>query len=227
MSRAKLRLLGVLGIVFAVLSVPLSAQAQAIGPAAQSIPPGEASVIYIEFRFLSAQVLPGSFNASARKVWRSGTRYMRLEEEPDEQQGIAGTMIVNEPNVWMWNRLTGIARHIVDHGPTYVAHFPLFPDERALEGLEFGQEEVFFRKSGAKRRADEVVDHVECSVQSLIVGDATLTLYIRKSTRLPYQVSITKPRNAYSVRYESYEPALPFDATLFAPPRNVRIEEAK
>jgi hypothetical protein len=225
MSRVKVLLIDVLRIVFAVLLVPLSAQAQAIRPAAQS--PREASVIYIEFRFLSPQVSPGSFSASSRKVWRSGTRYLRLEEAPDEQQGIAGTMIVNEPNIWMWNRLTGIARHVVDHGPTYVVHVSLFPDEPALKRLEFGQEEAFFTKKGAKRRADEVIDHVQCSVQSLTVADATVTLYIRKSTRLPYQVSIVKPRNAYSVRYESYEPALPFDATLFTQPRNVRIEEAK
>jgi hypothetical protein len=192
-------------------------------------PGGEAPIVYIQFRFLSQQLVPGTFAASPRKVWRSGTRYMRVEEEPDLQQGIAGTTIVNEPDLWMWNRLTGAARHVVDHGAPYEAHIALFPDEPApmLKLLEFGREKAFFAKNGGDQGADAVVDHVECSVQSLIAGDSLVTLYLRKSTGLPFQISISNPRHAYSVRYEIYEPAFPFDAALFAPPPNIKIEEAK
>jgi hypothetical protein len=173
--------------------------------------------------------MPRSFAASPRKVWRSGTRYMRIEEEPDPQQGIAGTTIVNEPDAWMWNRLGGTARHIVDQGPTYEAHFPLFSGEPEpmLKRLEFGREKAFFAKNGADQGADQVVDHVECGVESLVAGDSLVTLYLRKSTGLPFEISISNPRHAYSIRYETYEPALPFDAALFAPPPNVKIEEAK
>src|SRR5437868_5253038 len=74
-------------------------------------------MIYIEFRPVSPNIKPGSFEASVRKLWRSGDRYLRIEEALDPQRRIHGVIIVNEPDSWMWNRSDNTALHILDRRP--------------------------------------------------------------------------------------------------------------
>ncbi len=186
-------------------------------------------IIYIEYRFVAPTIEPGSFEASTRKVWRSGDRYLRIEEAPDPKQGIHGVMIVNEPDSWLWNRLNNVARHIVDPGPTFIVRFPIFLAEslKKLQGLELGRERDFFSAHGATVIPDQILDGVECTVQSLQVDDSTLVLYLRKSDGSPFQLSINNPRNSHAVRFERYEVRSQFEPSLFAAPEGARIIEAK
>lgn len=185
-------------------------------------------MVHVEFRFLSPKINPGSFEASIRKVWRSGDQYLRIEEAPDLQQRIHSVIIVNEPDVWMWNRFDNTARHIVDSGPTNVVHDPLFSGEpsKVLQGLEIGGEKDFFAANKASSLPDENVDGMDCAASSLTVDDSTLTLYLRKSDGSPFQVSIKNPRGAYAVRYEKYESRLRLDPSLFVAPKEAKISEA-
>lgn len=85
-----------------------------------------------------------------KRIYRAGTRYCRTEENPDIQNGIHGLMIINEPDVWMVNRLDKSARHIIDTGPTYNCRMPMFINgaedmKKTLAELEFGRELDFFR----------------------------------------------------------------------------------
>jgi hypothetical protein len=39
----------------------------------------------------------GSFAAKPKVFWRASNRYCRVDEEPDPENGIHGTLILNEP----------------------------------------------------------------------------------------------------------------------------------
>ena len=55
---------------------------------------------------LESPEVPGqSFAAKPKTLYRAGTGYCRTEELPDPEHGIHGLMIINEPDVWMVNRL--------------------------------------------------------------------------------------------------------------------------
>jgi hypothetical protein len=184
---------------------------------------------YVEMRFLSPEIKPGTFEASARKVWRSGVRFIRLEEAPDTSQHIWGLTIVNEPDIWMWNRFDDTAKHIVDQGPSFVAHLPVFTGERdkRLLNLEVGREKEFFAANHASQLPDKVLDGVSCETQSTKIDDATLTLYLKKLDGRPYQISIASPRSTYAVRYEKYEDRRPMDLSLFKMPSGPKVTESK
>ena len=101
-----------------------------------------------------------SFAAQPKRMYRAGSRYGRIDENPDLEHGIHGLMIINEPDIWLVNRLTKTANHIVDEGPTFDCRMPIFANAEDVtfdEGLkkpenqlEFGQEmEYFLSRSGA------------------------------------------------------------------------------
>jgi hypothetical protein len=216
-----------LGLLLCQVAVVTSVEA---GPPAESPDTRDdgRAMVYLEYRILSPKIEPGSFGASIRKVWRSGDRYLRTEEAPDPQQHIHGVIIINEPNVWMWNRFDNSAKHIVDPGPTYVVHDPLFSGEpsKGLQRLEIGREKDFFSVNKASQLPDETIDDVVCATQSLTVDGSMLTLYLRKSDGSPFQISIKNKQGAYAVRYEKYESRLRLDPALFGAPKEAKISEA-
>jgi hypothetical protein len=61
----------------------------------------------------SPEIPKDSFAAEAKRMYRAGSRYCRIEENPDLEHGIHGLLIMNEPDVWMINRLAKTARHMV------------------------------------------------------------------------------------------------------------------
>jgi hypothetical protein len=184
-------------------------------------------MIYIEFRPVSPNIKPGSFEASVRKLWRSGDRYLRIEEALDPQRRIHGVIIVNEPDSWMWNRSDNTALHIVDRGPTFIAHYPIFQGENSLQALEFGKEKEFFAAHSSTPLPDQTIDDTEYAVQSLRHDDSTLMLYLQKSNGNPFAVAISNSRRAYSIRFEKYDAHVQFDSSLFTPPAGANVTEAK
>lgn len=188
-----------------------------------------AQMTYVEYRYVSPKIAPGSFEGSLRKVWRSGTRYVRIEEELDPQRGTQEMVSVDEPNIWMWNRVDNKGKHLVDPGPTYNAHVPIFSGERSprLDQLEIGRESAFFDTLGATEFADTALDGIACTVRSLTVDNAVVTLYARKTSGVPLQLTIVSPHDNIAIRYEIYEPGLPFDPSLFAAPSDVALAEPK
>ena len=53
----------------------------------------------------SPEVPKESFAAQAKRMYRAGSRYCRIEENPDLEHGIHGLVIINEPDTWMVNLL--------------------------------------------------------------------------------------------------------------------------
>src|SRR5882724_1033467 len=78
-----------------------------------------ATMTVVSARLRHPEVPDQSFGAKPKVYFRAGTRYCRIEEEADPQNGIHGVMIINEPDVWMVNLLDKSAKHFVDTGPTF------------------------------------------------------------------------------------------------------------
>ena len=57
-----------------------------------------------------------SFTLKPKTMYRAGTTYCRIEEQPDPERGIHGVVVINGPDVWMVNLLTKTARHMIDPG---------------------------------------------------------------------------------------------------------------
>src|SRR5947209_3367332 len=65
-------------------------------------------------RLESPDVPKTSFPALPKTMYRAGSRYCRIEELPDSEHGIHGLVVINEPDIWLANRLDKTAQHQVD-----------------------------------------------------------------------------------------------------------------
>jgi hypothetical protein len=78
-----------------------------------------ATMTMLTVKLESPEIPKESFAAQPKRIYRSGSRYCRLEENPDLEHGIHGLLIMNEPDSWLINRLDKTAKHMLDPGPTF------------------------------------------------------------------------------------------------------------
>jgi hypothetical protein len=121
----------------------------------------------------------GSFATKPKVMYRAGTRYCRVEEAADTEHGVHGLLIVNEPDAWMVNLANKTARHIVDSGPTFDCHLPIFADDpdKDASGLEFGREMEFFKSRGATPREGSVLQGKQTTQYQVEIGGSKLALF--------------------------------------------------
>jgi hypothetical protein len=170
----------------------------------------------------------GSFAAKPKTMYRAGSRYCRVEEAEDTENQVHGLMIVNEPDAWAVNLLTKTARHLVDPGPTFNCHLPVFPDDpnKDLSGLEFGLEMKFFQSKGAAPHPGSVLQGKQTTQYQVIAGDSKLALFTYGTPERPLAVGRVRGNDGEIYWYSGYG-ELPFDAKLFARPEGVKVEEVK
>ena len=144
-------------------------------------------------------------------------------------------MILNEPDAWIVNLLTKTARHVVDTGPTFNCHLPIFSGEQVksaadmknpLLELEFGQELGFFKGKGGAPKEGPVLRDKPTTVYAVDVGDSQLFLFTTGTPERPWVVARKHDRVNEIFWYGTYE-QLPFDQKLFTKPEGVKIEEIK
>ena len=114
-----------------------------------------AKMVRLMVKVESPEIPKDSFAAQAKRIYRAGLRYCRIEENPDFENGIHGLVISNEADSWLINRLDKTARHMVDPGPTFDCRMPIFAVAEELKTagdaaqtlmrLEFGKELEFFQ----------------------------------------------------------------------------------
>jgi hypothetical protein len=178
---------------------------------------------------LSGDEVPAdSFAAKPKTMWRAGSKYCRMDELPDHEQGIHGSIITNEPDVWMVNKLDKTARHFVDKGPTFNCRLPLFANDAAslkskLGQLEFGNEIKFFLENGASL-IDGPKLSFEAKYYSLKIGTDTLLLVERVDLGAPIRVSMIRDGRVATFTYQLWE-QVPIDLSLFAKPTGVTVQE--
>jgi hypothetical protein len=187
-------------------------------------------------KFESPEVPKESFASQPKRMYRAGSRYCRVEENPDFESGIHGLMIINEPDTWLVNRLNKTAKHIVDTGPTYNCRMPMFvngediksdPDlKRPLMELEFGRELEYFKRKSAAPTPGPVMRGKSTMVYETHAGDSQLFLFVSGEPHTPVAVVRKNDKTREIFWYGEYA-QVPFDAKLFAKPEGVRIEELK
>jgi hypothetical protein len=186
-------------------------------------------MFFAEYRFMHPKVKEGSFEATSRKIWRIGFRYLRLEEAPDPAKNIHGLIISNAPDTYIINKYTNSGQHIVDRAQNTDVHVSVFqiadlPKE--VQELEMGHENAFFAKHNIPSTGIKIIEGVECDVHQTTIRGFQLTLYKRKDNGNPLQVGIKKGNIAYSVRYIKYELNIAPDFSLFEVPQDIKILEA-
>jgi hypothetical protein len=187
-------------------------------------------------RLQSPDIPKESFAAKPKVIYRAGTGYCRIEELPDEQHGIHGLMIINEPDTWMVNLLAKTAQHYLDSGPTFNCRLPIFvsgEDVKSAEDLkkpvfhlEFGRELAYFEAKGATSTEGPILQGSSTRAYTTTLGDSQLYLFTAGTPERPSAIALQRGNGRDMYWYAAYE-QLPFDARLFAKPRDVKIEEVK
>jgi hypothetical protein len=201
---------------------------------AQNPPP--ATMTKIEVRLQSPDAPEGSFATLPKTMYRAGDGYCRIEEAPDTKNGIHGLLIVNEPDAWMVNLLSNSARHVVDPGPTFYCHLPIFQDDKnnpasdpkmRISNLEFGRELQYFTAMGAVPSEGPVLQGQQTTKYAVQLGESTaVMLFTYGPSNHPLAV-ISKRGEKHDIFWYSGYGSVPFDGKLFAKPASVKIEEAQ
>lgn len=200
----------------ALLTVWSSAQAQQ-----------PATMFHARFQLVAFGIAPDSFEAKPRELWRSGTTHLRFEPAIHPETKTATYAVVVMPDVWQWDTATKQGTHVVDKGEAAKVRFPVFVAEQdpTIASLEMGSEVEWFAAQSATSAADVTIGDVACTVSQVKVGDREVTLYLRKDTKLPFQVALFDGTRVYAVRFLAYEPKLAFDPARFTLPKDIRFEE--
>lgn len=170
-------------------------------------------------------------NSPARKprtIYRAGNTYCREEAENRD------LLIVNEPNAWLVDLEAKTAQHIVDSGPTFNCHLPIFsgpvpntPDkvDYTKLGLEFGYELEYFKKMGAVRQdPGPVLQKQQTVAYFLDMSGTRFALFTYGPNEFPLLVGHTVGDKGELLWYSGYG-QVPFDPKLFARPEGVTITE--
>ncbi|PYT70393.1 MAG: hypothetical protein DMG39_15875 [Acidobacteria bacterium] len=149
---------------------------------------------------------PGSFSAQAKTVWRAGKKYARTAEAPDSQNHIHGLAIINEPDAWMINLFDKSARHLVDPGPSFNVHLPVFETQTGIKtklvALEFGEEVEFFAKNDARESAGEMADGKPTVRHEVNFSGGSVVLWTDAKSKKPVRISLIQgvPETNHRIR---------------------------
>ena len=194
-----------------------------------------AVMIKIEVRLQSPDAPLDSVAALPKVMYRSGSRYCRVEESPDPQSGVHGLAVTNEPDAWVVNLANNTGRHYVDPSPALICHLPMFTDEDAVSAkdpslrilaLEFGRELAFFKNKGATSKPGPVLQTKQTTAYELHVGAAVLTLFTYGPAEFPLAVMRQRGDKLETYWYSGYG-QVPFDGKLFAKPDGIKFEDPK
>jgi hypothetical protein len=187
-------------------------------------------------RLDAPKVTEGSFAAMPKAMYRAGTRYCRIEESSDNEHGIHGLIIFNEPDEWLINLLTKTGKHLTDPGPTFNCRLPIFVNvediksaadvNKPLMGLEFGRERAFFVERGATPTQGPTLQGKPTRVYTVRIADSQLFLFTNGDSERPVAVARQRGNTQETYWFGEYE-EIPFDAKLFARPEGVNIEEVR
>jgi hypothetical protein len=174
-----------------------------------------------------------SFVRKPKTIYRATNQYCRVEEAVDTEQHIQALLILNEPDAWMLNLLDKTGRHVVDPGPTFNCHLPVFsgplPDsdddvDYSKLGLEFGRELEFFKGKNARVQKGQVLQHQETTMYFIELGKTRLALFVYGPNDFPLALGRTCNEKGEIFWYSSYG-QVSFDPKLFAKPEGVSISE--
>jgi len=176
-----------------------------------------------------------AFVRKPKTMYRAGSRFCRIEEALDTARNLQQLVVVNEPDFWIVNLADKKGNHVVDSGPTFNCHLPIFsgPPQGSSDttnyaelGLEFGFELEFFKKMGATPHPGPVLQTKETTAYVLNFGDTRLALFTYGPDQNPLLLGRTYKDHGELFWYSGYG-TLAFDPKLFAKPEGISFTEAK
>jgi hypothetical protein len=174
---------------------------------------------------------PGSFGAQPKTMWRAGTKYARTAEALDSQNRIHALAIIDEPDAWLINLFDKSGRHVVDPGPTFNVHLPIFEEppggKTKLNELEFGKELEFFAKNDARQSADEMIDGKGTVRHEVTFSGNRVVLWTDAKSKKPVRISLIQGAQRQTIAYVAYDDGLAFDSALFQPPAGIAVVDSK
>jgi hypothetical protein len=207
------------GGVFAALLA--AAPAQACAPA---------GLVRVVFRNISPGLAAADPAAQPRTLFRQGTRFLRTEEDPDPNRG-QPVIIVAEPDVWVINLATRTGQHALDTEADQTVHAPVIPATDApplFRTLEYGCEPEFVATHAPAPRNTTQFGATPATLHVVEGGEGhALAILMDPRRKAPLLISyIREGRPVLVVRYDDWRNDLPMREGLFAPPKNVKLQEA-
>lgn len=171
----------------------------------------------------------GHFSRVPKVTYRSGTKYGRIEEALNPQDGVHLLIVVSEPDMWIADLRSGRGSHEKDPGPTYNFRARIFGDPEIrsvfINSLEIGCEETWLLAQGAK--IIDVEHPALGHVQKLTYqeGSETLLLFLRNG--IPLRLEVFQEGSLYAaIRYLEFTRNLPFEKQRFEQPAGINFSAA-
>lgn len=207
-------------VTFAVVLAAIAVPASAATCAPQKL-------VHIVLTDVTPGVAAGSFAAQPRTYYRLGNNKLRIEEAPDQVNGIHGLIVVAEPDIWMINLFDKTGKHVVDPGPTFNAVAPVIAVRGVpakLAGLELGCEAEFLAANALTPASTERIGTGDFAVYRMADAGDAIELLERKGTTTPaYARYYHQGKLVLVFHYDVYETGLPADPALFVPPAGVQL----
>lgn len=159
-------------------------------------------------------------------TFRLGEKYGRIDAEHNYRRKEHITIIVNEPDVWIIEKNSKTAKHLLDQGPNYIYRQPIFSYKSVksdfIRTIEFGCEKRWLIEAGAKKvttgdKASGVLEALH-----YIEGPEELILFLSKGR--PVQLEYyRKNKRLGGIKYLMYREFSSFKKGLFELPNDIEI----
>ncbi len=161
-------------------------------------------------------------------LYLAGDRYARVEQPADGVSDRVNLIIVNEPDVWLIDGRNKTGNHSTNSGPDFRVHNPILgpdcPDE--LFGFEFGHEVDFLKRAGVKTLGFKQIGERTCATKQFAAKNYLVTVSIDTKKNVPVELkAFLDGEMKFTVEYLNYEIGLPFNSSLFEPPKDVHVSE--
>ena len=147
-----------------------------------------AKLVHIVTTNVTPGIVPGSFQAQPKTLYRIGNNKMRIEESPDKASAIHGLIVISEPDIWMINLYDNTGHHILDSGPNLDAVAPVISFHGVpakITAMELGCEADYLTSNGIQPSGTEHIGSDNFTVYRISSGKDVLELLDRQGTVTP------------------------------------------
>jgi hypothetical protein len=176
----------------------------------------------IVIRYTAPDLTANSSGSRPKTMYLAGDRYARIDEVGDAEGN--NTIIVNEPDIWLFDSQSKLGRHTRNSGPDLTVHNPILgPDGPGdLFDFEFGHEIAFLDRVKAKSVGSEKIGSVNCVTRELKAQNYVVIVDIDQSRNSPVEIKTFRDgKLTFKISYLSYETGMVFEPSLFEPPKAI------
>jgi hypothetical protein len=185
-------------------------------------------------RMVVRDVTPGMpADGHAAKPWvtyRQGSGNIRMEEAEDPARKLHLLIVTHEPDTWFVNLTDNSGNHIVDPGPTFAAHAPIFTGKGVspeITALEYGCEAAFVAAKAPKPESRTTVGGEPLAIHVFRKGEERVEISMT-AKGAPRQAAYYRGQTLLKLfRYDAYVSGMALNPVLFSAPKGVAYAERK